>query len=91
MVALLRDSSGGTVSGLATAIVLPVLWIALYGNRTAVLEPHRYDEALSRLRAQPGSESSANTESRAGTQAGWLPLFEGVPGPEPLSEASARG
>jgi GGDEF domain-containing protein len=33
VVALLRDGLGGTVSGYPTLLILPVLWLAMYGTR----------------------------------------------------------
>jgi diguanylate cyclase (GGDEF)-like protein/PAS domain S-box-containing protein len=33
VVAVLRDGSGGSTSGLAPLVVLPILWVALYGRR----------------------------------------------------------
>jgi signal transduction histidine kinase len=33
VVALLRHAEGGTTSGLAVLVLLPVLWVALHGNR----------------------------------------------------------
>jgi PAS domain S-box-containing protein len=33
VVALLRDATGGAASGYATLVLLPVLWVALYGER----------------------------------------------------------
>ncbi len=35
-VALLRDSGGGTSSGVGTLVLLPVCWLALYGGRAAL-------------------------------------------------------
>lgn len=33
VVALLRDGMGGTISGYPTLLILPVLWLAMYGTR----------------------------------------------------------
>ena len=33
VIALLRDIEGGTTSGLGTLVLLPVVWLALYGSR----------------------------------------------------------
>ena len=37
LVALLRDANGGGASGYATLVLLPVLWIALYGERAELI------------------------------------------------------
>ena len=34
VVALLRQSGGGAISGYSPLVMLPILWIAMYGNRT---------------------------------------------------------
>src|SRR3954451_2994020 len=33
VIALLRDATGGSISGYASLVLLPVLWVALYGER----------------------------------------------------------
>lgn len=37
LVALLRDAEGGAVSGYSILVLLPVVWLALYGDRLELL------------------------------------------------------
>ena len=37
VIALLRHAGGGAVSGYAAMVMLPILWTAIYGNRTQLL------------------------------------------------------
>ena len=34
VIALLRQAGGGATSGYSSLVMLPILWLALYGNRT---------------------------------------------------------